>query len=70
MIIKSVLKFFPTCLPSGLTVAAPGAFGRIHGVWLCDKEIGVRSKRFGFDFLSRCGDNRYCLSPTSKLRHG
>ena len=32
MIIKFVMKFFPTCLPSGLTVAAPDAFGRIPGV--------------------------------------
>ena len=26
------MKFLPTCLPSGLTVAAPDAFGRIPGV--------------------------------------
>ena len=26
------MKFLPTCLPSGLTVAAPDAFGRILGV--------------------------------------
>ena len=32
MIIKFVMKFLPTCLPSGLTVAAPDAFGRITGV--------------------------------------
>ena len=32
MIIKFVMKFLPTCLPSGLTVAAPDAFGRIPGV--------------------------------------
>ena len=32
MIIKFVIKFLPTCLPSGLTVAAPDAFGRIPGV--------------------------------------
>ena len=32
MIIKSVMKFLLTCLPSGLTVAAPDAFGRIPGV--------------------------------------
>ena len=34
MIIKFVMKFLPTCLPSGLTVAAPDAFGRIPGVRL------------------------------------
>ena len=34
MIIKFVMKFLPTCLPSGLTVAAPDAFGRIPGVVL------------------------------------
>ena len=34
MIIKFVMKFLPTCLPSGLTVAAPDAFGRIPGVIL------------------------------------
>ena len=33
MIIKFVMKFLPTCLPSGLTVAAPDAFGRIPGVF-------------------------------------
>ena len=32
MIIMFVMKFLPTCLPSGLTVAAPDAFGRIPGV--------------------------------------
>ena len=32
MIIKFVMKFLLTCLPSGLTVAAPDAFGRIPGV--------------------------------------
>ena len=32
MIIKFVMKFLPTCLPSGLTVAAPDAFSRIPGV--------------------------------------
>ena len=32
MTIKFVIKFLPTCLPSGLTVAAPDAFGRIPGV--------------------------------------
>ena len=32
MIIKLVIKLLPTCLPSGLTVAAPNAFGRIPGV--------------------------------------
>ena len=32
MIIKFVMKFLPTCLPSGLTVATPDAFGRIPGV--------------------------------------
>ena len=32
MIIKFVMEFLPTCLPSGLTVAAPDAFGRIPGV--------------------------------------
>ena len=32
MIVKFVIKFLPTCLPSGLTVAAPDAFGRIPGV--------------------------------------
>ena len=32
MTIKFVTKFLPTCLPSGLTVAAPDAFGRIPGV--------------------------------------
>ena len=32
MIIKFVIKFLPTCLPSGLTVAAPDAFCRIPGV--------------------------------------
>ena len=32
MIIKFVMKFLPICLPSGLTVAAPDAFGRIPGV--------------------------------------
>ena len=32
MIIQFVMKFLPTCLPSGLTVAAPDAFGRIPGV--------------------------------------
>ena len=35
MIIKFVMKFLPTCLPSGLTVAAPDAFGRIPGVGQC-----------------------------------
>ena len=34
MIIKFVMKFLPTCLPSGLTVAAPDAFGRIPGVMM------------------------------------
>ena len=34
MIIKFVMKFLPNCLPSGLTVAAPDAFGRIPGVGL------------------------------------
>ena len=34
MIIKFVMKFLPTCLQSGLTVAAPDAFGRIPGVLL------------------------------------
>ena len=34
MIIKFVMKFLPTCLPSGLTVAAPDAFGRIPGVMI------------------------------------
>ena len=34
MIIKFVMRFLPTCLPSGLTVAAPDAFGRIPGVIL------------------------------------
>ena len=34
MIIKFVMKFLLTCLPSGLTVAAPDAFGRIPGVLL------------------------------------
>ena len=33
MINKFVIKFLPTCLPSGLTVAAPDAFGRIPGVF-------------------------------------
>ena len=32
MIIKFVTKFLPTCLPSGLTVATPDAFGRIPGL--------------------------------------
>ena len=32
MIIKFIIKFLPTCLPSGLTVAAPDAFGQIPGV--------------------------------------
>ena len=32
MINKFVIKFLPTCLPSGLTVAAPDAFGRIPDV--------------------------------------
>ena len=32
MIIKFVIKILPICLPSGLTVAAPDAFGRIPGV--------------------------------------
>ena len=36
MIIKFVMKFLPTCLLSGLTVAAPDAFGRIPGV-LCTR---------------------------------
>ena len=35
MIFKFVMKFLPTCLPSGLTVAAPDAFGRIPGVQMC-----------------------------------
>ena len=39
MIIKFVLKLLPTCLPSGLTVAAPDAFGRIPGVKLWVSEI-------------------------------
>ena len=33
MIIKFVVQFLPTCLPSGLTVAAPDEFGRIPGVF-------------------------------------
>ena len=45
MIIKFVMKFLPTCLPSRLTVAAPDAFGRIPGVrldtWI--SEIGYLS---------------------------
>ena len=32
MIIKFVMKVLPTCLPSGLTVAAPDAFGRKYPV--------------------------------------
>ena len=32
MIIKFVIKFLPTCLPSRLTVTAPDAFGQIPGV--------------------------------------
>ena len=32
MIIKFVIKFLPTCLPFGLTVAALDAFGRIPGL--------------------------------------
>ena len=34
MIIKFVIKFLLTCLPSGLTVAAPDAFGHIPCVWM------------------------------------
>ena len=41
MIIKFVMKFLPTCLPSGLTVAAPDAFGRIPGVCTGDFKIIV-----------------------------
>ena len=50
MIIKFVMKFLPTCLPSGLTVAAPDALGRIPGVILCMamlKTVRVTSKGCG-----------------------
>ena len=46
MIIKFIMNFLPTCLPSGLTVAAPDAFGRIPGVFSTssEKKTGVSVK--------------------------
>ena len=39
MIIKFVIKFLPTCLPSGLTAATPDAFGRIPGVKMIKRKF-------------------------------
>ena len=51
MIIKFVMKFLPTCLPSGLTVAAPDAFGRIPGVV------------FGTEIVSLCTGSENLYNP-------
>ena len=40
MIIKFVMKILPTCLPSGLTVASPDAFGQIPGVTIFKIDYG------------------------------
>ena len=52
MIIKFVMKFLPTCLPSGLTVAAPDAFGRIPGVLIVRRY--THSSRFLRKFAYFC----------------
>ena len=59
MIIKFVMKFLPTCLPSGLTVAAPDAFGRIPGVLIAGNIIR------NYEKLSR-NYSRKCLEITTE----
>ena len=54
MIIKFVMKFLPTCLPSGLTVAAPDAFGRIPGVLYIKVEFVMRNM---MSICLFCSDN-------------
>ena len=53
MIIKSVIKFLPTCLPSGLTVAAPDSFCRIPGVVIkiTNAERSFIPRGFGIVFI-------------------
>ena len=57
MIIRFVITFSPTCLPSGLTVAAPDAFGRIPGVlYDTDKILGCLTFWFEYSYLVYCID--------------
>ena len=63
MIIKFVMKFLPACLPSGLTVAALDAFGRIPGVCLFIHLNMHSVDRSGFTLYEKQ------LKPSSCLPH-